>query len=69
MPGIWLSEGPGSGDIEASLSDLPRLFATGLETIPAAIPYLGRRRASFGSGPIGWRPCRDRASASAGAAA
>ena len=40
MPGIWLSEGPGSGDIEASLSDLPRLFATDLETIPAATPYL-----------------------------
>ena len=40
MPGIWLSEGPGSGDIQASLSDLPRLFATSLETIPAAIPYL-----------------------------
>ena len=40
MPGISLSEGPGGGDIETSLSDLPRLFATDLETIPPAIPYL-----------------------------
>ena len=40
IPGIWLGEGPGSGDVAASLSDLPRLFATDLETIPPAIPYL-----------------------------
>jgi tetratricopeptide (TPR) repeat protein len=40
IPGIWLSDGPSRGDVEASLSDLPRLFATGLDTIPAAIPYL-----------------------------
>ncbi len=40
IPGIWLSDGPSRGDVEATLSDLPRLFATSLDTIPAAIPYL-----------------------------
>jgi tetratricopeptide (TPR) repeat protein len=38
LPAIALGEAP--ADFEATLSDLPRLFATELESIPAAIPYL-----------------------------
>lgn len=41
MPGIEIRETRGQADFEASLSDLPRLFATNLGSIPAAIPYLG----------------------------
>jgi tetratricopeptide (TPR) repeat protein len=43
MPGIELDaeEAGGAEDLEARLSDLPRIFATTAETLPAAIPYLG----------------------------
>ena len=43
IPGIALSEGPRApeeADLQASLPDLPRLFATSVDDIPAEMPYL-----------------------------